>query len=1174
MTETYVPLHAHTHYSLLDGLSKVKGLLDRCVEYGMPACAITDHGVLFGAMEFYAAAKERGIKPIIGCELYVAPTNRFDKSGRSSHESAEHLVLLCKNEEGYHNLCRLSSIAHLEGWHYKPRVDDECLAAHSAGLMASSACLSGRIPRLLLAGDTAAADRAAEKYAAIFGRENFFIEIMNHGMPEEEEINPMLADLAKRHGLLLIATNDSHYTDRADAEAHDVLLCVQTNKTLDEPDRMRLPNDEFYLRPPAEMRSLFARWPEALENTLAVADMVDFSMPDTETLIPDFQPPEGLTKVGFLRELVMAGLAARYGDPAPPECLERAEYEMGIIDRMQFTDYFLVVWDLINFARKNGIPVGPGRGSGAGSIVAYALRITNIDPMRYKLLFERFLNPERVSMPDFDIDFCFYRRAEMISYAIDRYGKDNVSQIATFGRMLMKNVVRNVARVLGMPPGEVNRIAKMLPSDPKKSKLADALSESPELRAMVSEDPQMSRLWRLAQRLEGTINSIGTHAAGVVICDHPITDHSALFKAATSATIATQADMGAIEKIGLLKMDFLGLRTLSVVHETVRLVKKYRGLELDIDNIHTDDAKTYSLLRSGQTTGIFQLESSGMRDLARRIGLESIEEMSALVALYRPGPMQFIDKYIDCKHHPERVHYDHPILEEILRETHGIAVYQEQVMQMVQTCAGFSLGHADVVRRAMGKKKKEVLDAQKAEFIEGCKTKGIPPATAGVIWSSIETFAGYGFNKSHSVAYAFVAYQTAYLKAHYPEEYMCALLTSEVGNLEKAAEYIEECRRMEMAVLPPDINHSDTEFSVENGAIRFGLGAIRNLGEAPARAITAERNANGPYRDIYDFCKRLEPATVNMRVVESLNKAGAFASTGWNRRQVAAVMEKALTEGQVVQRDRAAGQTSLFDMGGEDNAFAGVYEKPELPEWADHLIWEAEKEMLGLYISSHPLGNYRDIIRHYATPGLDRAESLREGDEVHIAGIITTVRRITTKKGGRMAFVTVETPEGACEIIVFTDLYERKTSLVAEEMIVIFEARVNMREGRQSFIANEIHPLDDAERELTRAVHVRLQAYQQQTRLLEQLGALLSGASGPCDVYLHCETPDTGEVVLHAPASCRVSPTRQLRHAIEDLLGQDSVFFSGGMRMPSHQPPRNTQPQQPRWKKRNDYADN
>ena len=817
MSAGFVHLHVHTDYSLLDGMCTVKGLLGKCKEFGMDACALTDHGNLFGAVDFFKSAQKAGVKAIIGSELYVSPTTYTDRNFSSSSEASQHLLLLCETLEGYHNLCKLSSLAHLHGWYYKPRVDDELLREYSAGLIAASACIGGRIPQAILREDIPAARKTIEKYIDIFGAENFVLELMDHNMPEEHQVNPVLVDLANEYGLLYIATNDCHYLEKTDAEAHDALLCVQTATTLEDEHRFRFPNDSFYFRSPEEMAAQFPKWPEALSNTQLIADRCNVELPLNRRLIPSYDPPEGQTKSEYLYALVMQGLKERYGDP-PKEYLERADYELGIIERMQFLDYFLVVWDLINHARQEGIPVGPGRGSGAGSIVAYSLYITNIDPMRYKLLFERFLNPDRVSMPDFDIDFCYNRREEMIEYSRNKYGEENVSQIITYGRMLAKNVVRNVGRVMGMSYSDVDRIAKLIP-DELKMTLEKAEEKEPALKQLIAEDSQIAKLWGLAKRLEGTIGNCGTHAAGVVICDQPLTDHVALFKASNSETIATQAEMKCVEEIGLLKMDFLGLRTLTVVHEAVRLLKEGGKVPADfnIDQLEPNDDKAYELLRSGQTTGVFQLESSGMRDLAKRIGLQSLEEMSALVALFRPGPMQFIDTYIQNKFDPDHIEYEHPLLEPILGETYGIAVYQEQVMQIVQALAGFSLGQADILRRAMGKKKVDLMAEQREKFIAGCKEKEIDSKLAGSLFDKIETFAGYGFNKSHSVAYAFVAYQTAFLKANYTVEFMCALLTSESGNLDKTALYVEECRRLKIDVLPPDINFSRRDFTVEKG---------------------------------------------------------------------------------------------------------------------------------------------------------------------------------------------------------------------------------------------------------------------------------------------------------------------------------------------------------------------
>jgi len=1165
----FVHLHVHSDYSVLDGACKIEELLERCNKFGMNACALTDHGNIFGAIEFYQAAKKKGVKPILGCELYVSPTTRFDRSARSSGQGNHHFLVLCENAEGYHNLCKLSTLGYLEGFHYKPRVDDDLLAKHSAGLIATSSCLGGRIPQLILANKLDEANEAIRKYVHIFGKDNFLIELMDHGLDEQNQVNPILAQMAVDHGLLLIATNDCHYIDKDDAEAHDALLCVQTGTTLQDENRFRFPNNQFYFRTPDEMREKFSQWPESVTNTQIIADRCDVQIELGQRLIPEYIVPEGYTKFDYLRELVMSGLQTRYGTPPPPDFVARAEFELDVINTMQFVDYFLVVWDLIAFAKSNGIPVGPGRGSGAGSIVAYALKITNIEPMRYNLLFERFLNPERVSMPDFDIDFCFNRREEVIKYSQEKYGSDNVSQIITFGRMLARQVVRNVGRVLGMPYGDVDRIAKLIPEELKIT-LKDAVAKEPEIKRLLEEDQQVAKLWRLAERLEGTIGNCGTHAAGVVICDHPLTDHVALYKAAGSDVVATQVDMKYVEEVGLLKMDFLGLRTLTVIHEAVRLIKEGRGVHIDIDEIETTDDNAYQLLRSGQTTGIFQLESSGMRDLAKRIGLQSMEEMSALVALFRPGPMQFIDLYIQNKFNPAGITYEHPLLEPILKETYGIPVYQEQVMQITQALAGFSLGQADIMRRAMGKKKAELMAEQRSKFVEGCKSaNNIEEALANTVFDKIELFAGYGFNKSHSVGYAFVAYQTAYLKANYTVEFMCALLTSESGNLDKIALYVEECRRMNVEVSPPCVNRSIGGFSVEGNTIRFGLGAIKNVGEGPVRAIVAERAANGPFKDIYDMCSRLDGRVVNRRLLESLNKAGALLSMGWSRAQVEKVLDDALSVGQSAARDRASGQTSLFDMEEMIESGSNTPVKPDIPEWPEHELLQLEKEMLGLYISSHPLARHADKLRRFSTLRLLDVQDLVENQELNIGGMITTVKTHITAKGSKMGFLTVDTLEGPVEVTIFSDLFESKSSLIAPDSIVMFAVRVNFRNPDQpSFVATDLHTLEETEEKLTRAIHVRLdEAGLRDAQLAEHIAETLGSAEGPCDVFLHCVTLESGEVVVHANNVCRVTPSRTLFERLEALVGVSNVWFSAGAGLPSHQPARIAQREEPAWKR-------
>ena len=1149
MSAGFAHLHCHTEYSVLDGACRIQEILKKCRDHDMKACAITDHGVMFGALEFYKAAKKQGVKPIIGCELYLAKNGRRDRTARGE-ENYYHFLTLCENDAGYFNLCKLSSLGFLEGFYYRPRVDDELLAKYSEGLIATTSCLAGEVPRWLLAGKIDEANRAIQKYVEIFGKDNFLVELMDHGIPEQAEVNPMLAELAEHHGLTLIATNDVHYVDKDDSEAHDALLCIQTNAMIEAENRFRFPTDQVYFRSPAEMRELFSTWPEAVSNTEKIAERCNVEIPTNQQLIPHFQPPDGKEKVDYLRELVNAGLKDRFGSKPKQELIDRIDYELSVINQTGFTDYFLVVWDLINYARTQGIPVGPGRGSGAGSLVAYSLKITNIDPIRFSLLFERFLNPERVSPPDFDIDFCYVRREEMIEYARQKYGRENVCQIVTFGRMLAKNVVRNVGRVMGMAYSEVDKIAKLIP-DGLKISLDDAYDKEPALRAMVDRDAQIGKLWKLAKRLEGTVGNCGTHAAGVVICDKPVMDIVPLYQAAGTTTVATQVEMKGCEDIGLLKMDLLGLRTLTVIHETVRLVKESHGVHIDIDNLEADDASAYEQLRSGRTTGIFQLESPGMRDLAKRIGLENLEEICALVALYRPGPMQFIDKYIENKFNPGRIVYDHPLLEPILKETYGIAVYQEQVMQIVQALAGFTLGQADILRRAMGKKIKELMAEQRDLFVEGCKkANNIPEKLASDLFDKIETFAGYGFNKSHSMAYAYVAYQTAYLKAHYPAEFMAALLTSESGNLEKVSRYVDECGRMDVAVRAPDINRSDVNFAVQDGAILYGLFAIKNVGEAPARAIVEEQKTNGPYKDVYDFCERIDSKAINRRVVESLNKVGAFECTGWSRAQVAAALDNAIAAAQSVQQARASGQSSLFELLGDEDASIARH-RPDVPDWSEHELLQAEKEMLGLYISRHPLKKWESTLRRYATSGLTELRR-EDGWAAVLGGLLSQVKHHITSKGKKMAFVTVDTLEGQIEATIFSDVFERCAPLLTQDAVVLLPAHVNLRNGEPGLIADDVIPIEQAKERLTKAVHIRMTTIGLETSRVDRLASVLGQHTGACDVYLHCRMPDESEITVHATSACMVAPTDELVRQIEELFGEDALWFSGENGLPRH----------------------
>ena len=887
----FVHLHVHSEYSLLDGAGRIGDLVHRAQEAGMPAVALTDHGNMYGAVEFYKQAKKCGIKPVIGCEVYIAPRSRFDKAAVEG-ESYYHLVLLAETQAGYCQLVELVSRAYTEGFYYKPRIDKELLLAHHEGLIGLSACIAGEVPSLILKGDMAGAEAVAREYSEIFGPDNFFIEIQDHGIPEQQESNPKLIELARKLGIGLVATNDIHYIDRADADAHDVLLCIQTGKCVEDVGRMKFPSPEFYLKTGDEMSELFSAYPDALANTCRIAErcQVDFEFGNLH--LPDFPVPEGTTADDYLRELCEAALPVRYPEAGPVE-RERLDYELSVIQSMGFSSYFLIVWDFVRFARESRIPVGPGRGSAAGSIVAYLLVITNIDPLKYGLLFERFLNPERVTMPDIDIDFCYVRRGKIIEYVAARYGADHVAQIITFGTMAARAAIRDVGRALNVSFGEVDRIAKLVPTVLNIT-LKEALAMSQEMKGLYEKDPTARKILDLAMTLEGLPRHASTHAAGLVIakdslnCQVPV-------QSSADGFITTQFDKDCIEEIGFLKMDLLGLRTLTVIGDAVDMIRQHRGLDIDMEKIPLDDAAACEMLTRGETVGVFQMESGGMTNLVRELRPRHFEDLIPLVALYRPGPLNsgMVEDFVRGRHGTKKAVYQHPMLEPILRDTFGVILYQEQVMQIASTMGGFTLGQADLLRRAMGKKKHEVLAAQRERFLAGASERGVTPTVANEVFSLMEKFADYGFNKSHSAAYALVAYQTAYLKAHYPEEFMAAMLTSVMSDSDRVGYFIEECRKHGIRILPPDINRSGLSFSVEANAIRFGLAGVKNVGEGAIDSILKGR-AEGDFKSLVDFCERIDMRLVNKRVIESLIKCGAFDSTGWRRSQLLAVSEQAV----------------------------------------------------------------------------------------------------------------------------------------------------------------------------------------------------------------------------------------------------------------------------------------
>lgn len=1122
--EPFVHLHVHSEYSLLDGAARLEELVEAAASLGMPALALTDHGVMYGVVDFYKAAKARGIKPILGCEVYVAPRSRFDREPHRDNFQY-HLVLLAENEVGYRNLMALVSAAYLEGFYYKPRVDKELLARHREGLIALSSCLAGEIPTLLLNDQEEKAFEVASWYREVFGPSGFFLELQDQGLPGQSKVNAGLINLARKLGIALVATNDVHYVRRDQARLQDVLLCIQTGKTLQEEQRLRFITPEFYLKSRAEMEELFGEVPEALDNTLEIAERCSFDFEFGRLHLPEYRMPPGETPSSYLRRLCYEGLKKRYSPPTR-EARERLEHELNIIERMGYQGYFLIVWDLVNFARKRGIPVGPGRGSAAGSLVAYCLGITNIDPLRYNLLFERFLNPERVSMPDIDIDFCFERRDEVIEYVRQKYGEDHVAQIITFGTMAARAAVRDVGRVLGWPVAEVDRIAKLVPAELGIT-LDRALEVSPELRGLYQNSSRVRELLDTARAVEGLPRHASIHAAGLVITPEPLVHYIPLQK--TGDAITTQFPMQTVEELGLLKMDLLGLRTLTVIGHTVEMLRK-QGKEIDIDNLPLDDRKTYELLSTGESTGIFQLESSGMRSLLRSLKPERMEDIIALVALYRPGPLGsgMVEDFIQRKHGLVPVTYPHPDLEPVLKETYGVILYQEQVMQIAHLMAGYTLGQADELRRAMGKKKPEEMARHRNQFIEGATKKGYDPGLAAHIFDLMEYFAGYGFNKSHSAAYALVAYQTAYLKAHHPVEFMAALLSSVSQHLEKVAPYLEECRRLGIEVLPPDINESGVDFSVGDGHIRFGLAAIKNVGRAAVEAILAAREAGGPFTSLADFCRRVDLQVVNRRVLESLIRCGAFDSLGKGRKPLLEALDACIEAASQAQSDRKKGQVSLLDMVGatlEDPPL------PEVPEFSQEEILAMEKELLGFYLSGHPLEPYAKSLHRLTTHTLARLTELADGTPVVVGGVLVGFRKVITRRGEPMAYLVLEDFGGQVEVLVFPRVYERCRDWLFKDQVLLVEGRVDREEEEVKVLADHLERLPKDE---IPSLYLKIE----EGRGLKELQMVLAAHPGPHPVYFYF--PEKRRRLL-AKRKYWVTLAPPLLKKLVDILGQDRV---------------------------------
>lgn len=1063
----FVHLHLHTQYSLLDGAVSLARLFERAKELGFLALAITDHGNLFGVVKFYQKAVEVGIKPIIGCEVYVAPGSRFDKKASRGEDTAFHLTLLVKDERGYRNLVKLVTKANTEGFYYKPRIDIELLREHSEGLIALSGCIKGEIPSLILRGKEADAKRKIEEYLSIMGEGNFYLELMRHGLEEQEVVNEVLVEFSRKLGVPIVATNDVHYIYPEDAVAHEVLLCIQTGKKLDDPDRLRMETDKLYLRSQEEMCELFKDLPEAIDNTVDIANVCNFEFDFSKRHLPEFKVPHGYTLETYLRELAYDGLRKRKekGELCPDipydEYVKRLNYELSVIEDTGFAGYFLIVWDFVNWAKKNGIPVGPGRGSAAGSLVSYVLGITNVDPLRWGLLFERFLNPERISMPDIDIDFCKERREKVIGYIREKYGEKNVAKILAIGSLSARAVVRDVGRALGFSPKEVDRIAKMFPSAVGIT-IKEALQLEPRLRREIEENEKVKKLIDIAMRLEGLSRHASTHAAGIVITPWELDEYVPLYKGEKDdEDLTTQYDKDDLEALGLLKMDLLGLKTLTVLDTACKLIEHYRGVKIDLDHLPLNDKKTYELLQAGKTEGVFQLESSGMKELLRRLKPTKFEDLIALVALYRPGPLQsgMVEEFIERKHGRRKIEYELPQLEEILSETYGVIVYQEQVMLIASKVAGFTLGQADVLRKAMGKKKMDVMQEQRDAFVSGAVSNGVPKEVAERLFEKMEKFAEYGFNKSHSAAYAFIAYQTAYLKAHYPVEFMAALISSEMSNNEKVYEYLNECKELGIQVLPPDINESHVIFRIDGNSLRFGLAAIKGVGEAAAEAIVKSRGSK-PFKSFMDFVERISGTKVNKKTIEALIKAGAFDSLGLDRKHLLYLLDT------VIDRihkstSKSKKQATLFDMAevGEEDTL----NIPDIPSSTinERLNWE--KETLGFFLTGHPLDVYESKISAYPVKRIVDILDLEDGENVLVCGIVTSLKETLTREGERMAFVGFEDKTGKIELVVFPNVYRDSDVLFAmgEPLLVKGSVSTDIASDSKKILVQDVALLKD-----------------------------------------------------------------------------------------------------------------
>ena len=1144
----FAHLHVHTEYSLLDGSNKINEYVARVKELGMNSAAITDHGVMFGCIDFYRAAKAAGIKPILGCEVYVAPGSRFDREIGQAEDRYYHLVLLAENNHGYENLMKIVSKAFVDGFYYKPRVDMDLLQEYHEGIIALSACLAGEVAKNITRGMYEEAKSAALRYEKIFGKGNFFLELQDHGIPQQQRVNQQLLRMSQETGIALVATNDVHYTYDTDAEAHDILLCVQTRKLLSDENRMRYEGGQYYVKSPEEMAELFPYIPEALENTQKIADRCEVEIEFGVTKLPKFDVPAPYTSWEYLNKLCYDGLKERYsGDLTELE--KRLEYELGVIKTMGYVDYFLIVWDFIRFARDHDIMVGPGRGSAAGSLVSYTLGITKLDPIKYNLLFERFLNPERVSMPDIDVDFCFERRQEVIDYVVEKYGKDRVVQIVTFGTMAARGVIRDVGRVMDLPYAQCDAIAKMIPEELNIT-IDKALKMNPELKNLYTTDEMVKKLIDMSRRLEGLPRHTSMHAAGVVISQKSVDEYVPLARA-SDGSIVTQFTMTTLEELGLLKMDFLGLRTLTVIQKAVKLIEKNKGISLDMDHVDYNDKAVYDMLGAGKTEGVFQLESAGMTSFMKELKPESLEDVIAGISLYRPGPMDFIPQYIEGKNNPDSIHFLCPQLEPILSATYGCIVYQEQVMQIVRSLGGYTLGRSDLVRRAMSKKKAAVMEKERQNFVygneeegvPGCVNRGISEEIANKIYGQMMDFAKYAFNKSHAAAYAVVAYQTAYLKCHFPVEFMAALMTSVIDNPPKVADYILSCRRMGIAILPPDINKGDSTFSVDGGGIRYGLSAIKSIGKPVIEAIVAERNQRGDFTSLRDFIERMTGKDVNKKAIENFIKAGAFDELPGNRRQKMMVYAQILDAIVQEKKNMMAGQMSLFDFVSEEEKTAYEIHMPDVEEYPKEAKLAFEKEVLGIYISGHPLEEYetcwRKNISAVTTDFMPDEESgqpkVRDGQQVIVGGMITEKTIKYTKTNKVMAFLTLEDLLGTVEIVVFPRDYEKNVRLMEIDEKVFIKGRVSVEEERASkVICESMYSFEDAPRELWLQFETKESFLSCERELYEDL----KEADGKDSVVIYIKSP---KAIKRLGASKSIRISQDLLARLYEKYGKDNV---------------------------------